>query len=450
MFGVRTFVSGHYTVQRSEVPYHPVKMPSKVGINNKHIIKSVKTLLEKHGILDKSTKISSSDGYSYIYSVAPVEDVESILDEYSDEIVVEEHLVPSAARSTSRSLESVVRAYLEDARAAGVDVNVDLLMSKLPRKWSIYTPMVLFNTGGFDSEIWTEAFANSINASSFFNMVRAAFPATITHFAINKPIVEEDVMRRPFNLVALHGDFGPETSEVLFELPKPYDLEDAFWCHVVQNGIYQTWAPRYTMFSRGNITEKKRVLDNFKNLKGLVVMDFYAGIGYFTLSYLANGGTLLCWELNPWSIEGLVKGLSENGYKYQVFSSGELLTKKDYDRHLAQGVRAFVFHESNENVVTRLQQLGPLPVSHINLGLLPSLQASWSTVKTIRDQWTSRDIVVHVHENEHKDRFEQLLSKIGDYFKGEVIHLEKVKTFAPDIWHVVVDVGIGGEKEKEN
>lgn len=419
-------------------------MPSRIGISDKRLIKPVKTLLEKHGILNKTTKISSADGVAYIYSLADPEEVVTILHDYAGDVLVEAHTDIARTATTLKSLDSVARRYLEEARHGGVDLNVELLMGKLPKKWSVYNPMVLFNTGGFDSEIWENAFSNGINRSSFFAVIRAAFPATITHFAINKPIVEQDVMRRPFNLVPLYGDFGPDPTDVLFDKPESNDLEDAFWCHVVQNGIYQTWAPRYTMFSRGNITEKKRVLDNFVNLKGLVVMDFYAGIGYFTLSYLANGATLLCWELNPWSIEGLVKGLAENGYKYQVFASSERLSKKEYDYHVAQGVRAFVFPESNENVIPRLQSIGRLPVSHINLGLLPTLQASWDSVKAVRDEWTSTGIVAHVHENERKDGFEQLQKKVGDYLEGEVVHLEKVKTFAPDVWHVVVDVNIGG------
>lgn len=417
-------------------------MPSKITIRDRRIIKAVKNLLEEQNLLSKRTKITSEDGLFYIYSLASPQESKLVLKNFSGDIQIE----PFEEKDTLRSFESIVRRYLENSQAGGVDLDVPLLMSKVPQKWSIYPPMVLFGTGGFDSKLWTEAFSTSINASNFFTAVRSAFPATITHFAINKPIVEEDVMRRPFNLVPLHGDFGPDPTNELYESPDFNDLKDAFWCHVVQNSIYQTWAPRYTMFSRGNIKEKKRVLDTFKNLQGLVVMDFYAGIGYFTFSYLANGALLLCWELNPWSIEGLVKGLAENGYKYKVITGAGHLTKAQFDELVVTGVRAFVFHESNENVIPRLEHIGRLPISHINLGLLPSLQKSWGTVKSVRDKWTTKNIVAHVHENEHNDRLGELQDKIAQYYgaDGKVLHLEKVKTFAPDIWHVVVDIDVGG------
>ena len=79
----------------------------------------------------------------------------------------------------------------------------------------------------------------------------------ITHIALNKPIIESDIMRRPHNLIPIIGDFGPDIS-IDNKPPSPTesDFNRAFWCHVIQNGIYQTWAPKYTMFSRGNIKEK--------------------------------------------------------------------------------------------------------------------------------------------------------------------------------------------------
>lgn len=417
-------------------------MGSKIAVRDKKRIKQLKSVLEDNHALDKGAKISTIDGVSYIYSTASPAEVLVILAGCAGELDIQFH----EEKSAGKSLESVVRRYLDEASQGGIALDVDLLMTKVPKKWSIFNPMILFNAGGFDSEEWTDVFDNVIPPASFFSAVRSVFPATITHFAINKPIVESDVMRRPFNLVPLHGDFGPQPSDNLFDLPSPDDLEDAFWCHAVQNGIYQTWAPRFTMFSRGNITEKKRILDTYTGLKGQFVLDFYAGIGYFTLSYLANGATLLCWELNPWSIEGLVRGLAENGYKYKVIRASEKLTKREFNELMADGVRAFVFHESNEHVTSRLEEIGQLPISHINLGLLPTLYGSWSTVKSVRNKWTLRDITVHVHENEHKDHFTELEQKIAHFYQphANVLRLVKVKTFAPDIWHVVVDVEIGG------
>src|SRR5690606_18256943 len=113
--------------------------------------------------------------------------------------------------------------------------------------------------------------------------------------------------------------------------PRQEDLENAFWVSTKQNGIFQTWAPRYTMFSRGNITEKARILDFHRGdaglerrkkslaaLKGLWAVDLYAGIGYFVFSYAKRGMRVLCWEINPWSVEGLRRGALRNGWKVKL------------------------------------------------------------------------------------------------------------------------------------
>lgn len=54
------------------------------------------------------------------------------------------------------------------------------------------------------------------------------------------------------------------------------------------------------------------------------MFDFYCGIGYFSLSYLRNGAKVLCWELNPWSIEGFRRSLEHAGYRYKIYGEGIL------------------------------------------------------------------------------------------------------------------------------
>ncbi|GEQ67830.1 hypothetical protein JCM33374_g1496 [Metschnikowia sp. JCM 33374] len=203
------------------------------------------------------------------------------------------------------------------------------------------------------------------------------------------------------------------------------------------------------MFSRGNIKEKKRVLDTFRDLNGKAVIDLYAGIGYFTLSYLANGATVFCWEINPWSIEGLIRGLQKNGYKYKLFRRTDNVAEHDLNNFIAQGIRAFVFHESNEYAPERLANMGVVEISHINLGLLPSSKPSWPMVRAATAAAKERTMV-HVHENVHKDKFTELRQEISEFFDGRVTHLEKVKTFAPDVWHVVVDVLLHTSQNDKN
>ncbi|RKP31484.1 hypothetical protein METBISCDRAFT_10729, partial [Metschnikowia bicuspidata] len=309
------------------------------------------------------------------------------------------------------------------------------LGADLPKKWSVYPPMVLFGAGAYESSAWRKIIAGN-DMSGYFSAISPLFQGNVTHFAVNKPIVEEDVMRRPFNLIALHGDFGLETTLQTYSCPSDNDLRSGLWCSTVQNKIYQTWAPRYTMFSRGNIREKTRLLQ-YKNLDGLMAVDLYAGIGYFSLSYLANGATLFCWEINRWSVEGFIRGLAKNKHKYRLILPSETVSRDEILDDIKDGVRAFVFFESNANAASRLSSLHSPPIAHINLGLLPTLRPSWPIANKLAER-SAIDTMVHVHENVHCDCFEALTEEVSEVFDGPAA-LEKVKTFAPDVWHVVVD-----------
>lgn len=407
---------------------------SCVAVDDTQLIKRIKTLLDGQGVLDRRQKITKKNGVAHVYATAPPSQIHTLLAEFGP-LHIDPYVPPDLP---GRDIAGVIKLFLQSTDLSADAVSA--LLANIPRKWSTYHPMVLFGSGTFDSDIWTEALA-TVDRKRFFSVLREAFPATITHFAVNRPIIEQDVMRRPFNLVPLYGDFGPDPNDSLFDHPLPDDLEDAFWCHVVQNGIYQTWAPRYTMFSRGNIKEKKRILDTCTRLKGQTVLDLYAGIGYFTLSYLANSATVMCWELNPWSIEGLIKGLAENGHKYAVVRENEPLLMKDLHQLQQDGVKAFIFHESNEHALARLATWGKLPVTHVNLGLLPSLKPLWPIVRAVRDHWSTTPMTVHVHENVHVDQIDALKTELEQFYAdAKAVHVEKVKTFAPDVWHVVVDV----------
>lgn len=402
-------------------------------IKDPRLIKPIKTLLEENHRLDKNHKISNdeSGGKSLFASGSP-ESISSLLHSIviSPESVIISPAQPPAEISNS-SLHSTISSYLTSKNAPST--------LSIPKKWSLYKPMVLFNDGSFNNG-WKEFLTDE-----FFRLILDRFPG-FTHVAVNKPIIELDAMRRPFNVLPLYGDFGPEPTPQLLQKPTQKDFQEAFWCGVTQNGIAQTWAPRYTMFSRGNIKEKKRLLDNYKRLENTMVVDMYAGIGYFTLSYLSNGAVVFCWEINGWSVEGLCRGLERNGFTFVVIYENETLSSARFDQLRHSGTQAFIFLESNEFAPTRLQQLDESlqPIRHYNLGLLPLLKPSWTLVKDILrlPSQHHKKAVVHIHENVHRSEFQQIAHEGESKFDGCCVHIEPVKTFAPDVWHVVVDVEV--------
>lgn len=308
--------------------------------------------------------------------------------------------------------------------------------------------------------------------SSLWSLISREFHTS--HVALNAPILasaseeapvqgvghsEANILRSPTGFAPLYGDFGPALP--LDRIPTTTDFSSAFWCTAQQNGIFQTWAPRYTMFSRGNISEKARIL----GLKTLTqkhlgcqpektsAVDLYAGIGYFAFSYAKAGvGKVLCFEINPWSVEGLRRGAKRNRWAVEVIKDGQALNETTIEEE-----RFIVFQESNEHAARRITAIKDSirPVRHVNCGLLPSSKDSWETAVQVLDPtggW------IHVHENVAKKDIEGRTKEVVGIFNRLVMkhyvhepeeqrrvecdHVEQVKSYAPGVMHCVLDISI--------
>ena len=295
-----------------------------------------------------------------------------------------------------------------------------------------------------------------------------------SHIALNAPILasasegnsvqggehlEANILRSPTGFAPLYGDFGPALP--LDRIPATTDFSSAFWCSAQQNGIFQTWAPRYTMFSRGNISEKARIL----RLKTLTrkqlgcqpeetsAVDLYAGVGYFAFSYAkARVGKVLCFEINPWSVEGLRRGAKRNKWAVEVIKDGQALDKTTHGEK-----RFIVFQESNEHAARRIAAIKDSipPVRHVNCGLLPSSKDSWEIAVQVLDPaggW------IHVHENVAKKDIEDKTKEVVGIFNRLVMkhyvhepekqrrfecdHVEQIKSYAPGVMHYVLDISV--------
>lgn len=415
-------------------------------------------------------------------------------DEYKEQLLAElglEHLFDSIAiygapRGIPTGMESgvetnpftkAVRGYLSSLPSellATIGTTVQILVGKLPTTYSIYPPMLLLPAHVFSAPAWQTLFQNTTTEQREVLYQIIATAMGVTHVAINASIPlfskdqehskPENILRSPTNLTLLYGDFGPicETSS-----PTSEDFESAFWVSAKQNGITQFWAPRYTMFSRGNITEKARLLqlasvvESVDDEGGCTAVDLYAGIGYFVFSYARAGvSKILCFELNPWSVEGLKRGAEVNGWGIKIFNEEDVKNFKPTLTQLKDSeTKLLVFHMSNEAAGPVLQRIrGAIPpVRHVNCGLLPSSRRSWATAVRALDPELVGSI--HVHENlaireievkseEIADEMQKLLNALpetraeGRGRKSIAIleHVERVKTFAPGVMHCVLDI----------
>ena len=143
---------------------------------------------------------------------------------------------------------------------------IDNITSQLKIAYTIYGCMLLLSQNAFQAQKWKDVLA-ATNPDALQRLyVHLAHHMKITHIAITKPIPlnnansadDENITRSPTDFEPLHGDFGPATAS---SSPTREDYDAALWVTAKQNGIYQTWAPRWTMFSRGNISEKARILE---------------------------------------------------------------------------------------------------------------------------------------------------------------------------------------------
>jgi tRNA wybutosine-synthesizing protein 2 len=304
------------------------------------------------------------------------------------------------------------------------------LRATAPKRSSTYPPLLLLPSDAFASAPWR---AYLREQPEFLADLATALK--VSHIARNAPIAAGgNVMRSPSGLEFLYPPDYSSSPDAGFG--------GALWVHTTQNGIRQTWAPEFTMFSRGNVKEKKRVLE-FKDVRGQEVVDLFAGIGYFVFSYLKAGATRVwCWEINPWSVEALRRGCAENGWSVRVVKRGEEFVDDAEEK-------VVVFEESNEHAVHRMKGRSTR-VRHVNLGLLPSSRNAWEAALTLLQDGGCAHVHENVGEQEVKWKREEFVRELQGIEeaagRARLIcceHVERVKTFAPGVLHCVFDMRVG-------
>ncbi|XP_054025687.1 tRNA wybutosine-synthesizing protein 2 homolog isoform X1 [Dryobates pubescens] len=231
--------------------------------------------------------------------------------------------------------------------------------------------------------------------------------------------------------------------------------------------------PRYTfdvtkcMFSAGNIREKLRVAS--LPCSGEVLVDLYAGIGYFTLPFLVHAEAAFAHacEWNGHAVEALRRNLALNGVQD----------------------RCHVHHGDSRQL--ELQDVA----DRVNLGLIPSSEEGWPVACRVLKKSTGG--VLHIHHNveslpvpassqtpvlqaeqgspeaancdgEVQDpkedrgketlgarirpewqtwaeataaRIQELLVELhGQLWCTSILHIEPVKSYAPHVHHLVLDL----------
>ncbi len=167
------------------------------------------------------------------------------------------------------------------------------------------------------------------------------------------------------------------------------------------------------MFSKGNIAEKKRlsIVSNHKE----TVIDMFAGIGYFTIPLAVHSGPKIIYAVE----------LNQTAYKYLC---------ENIELNKVQNIVKPILGDSIKN-------LPNVKADRILMGLLPSAEAFLPAALAHSKKGT----IIHYHgiAKNAEVLVKQVKKATSDAgFGCEVLNISKVKSYAPRVWHFVIDAKI--------
>lgn len=172
-----------------------------------------------------------------------------------------------------------------------------------------------------------------------------------------------------------------------------------------------------SMFSKGNKEEKMRLAKSVAQNETIV--DMFAGIGYWTIpmAKLSKAKNIFAIDINPEA----VKFLERNAFLNNMSEKIEILNGNCAD-----------FAGLLENTADR-----------IIMGYL------FETEKFLPAalKMAKNSCIIHFHRNVEMEKIEQLKKRISETAEKsgceiQVISVRKVKSYAPKIWHVVMDLKV--------
>ncbi|XP_054446446.1 tRNA wybutosine-synthesizing protein 2 homolog [Pteronotus mesoamericanus] len=338
--------------------------------------------------------------------------------------------------SPARRLGLEVRRWVE---ARGVTWSAEL-EADLPRSWQRHGNLLLLSEDSFQAKQWEnlEPELWEIVASAL-GVQRLAKQGRISPDGARTPAV-----------TLLLGDDG--------------------WVEHVDNGIRYKFDITQCMFSFGNITEKLRVAS--LPCAGQVLVDLFAGIGYFTLPFLVHAGAAFvhACEWNPHAVVALRNNLEINGVadRCQIHFGDNRKLKLS---NIADRVNLGLIPSSEEGWPIACQVLrkdaGGILHIHQNVESFPGRKLQPSGSSEIKEEhWPCPQHIITNHlENEatrdsrrkvlsaaikpewHRwaesaeSRIVTLLQQVhGKPWKTKILHIQQVKSYAPHVDHIVLDL----------
>lgn len=321
------------------------------------------------------------------------------LDWFDEEKLQFETIILEPKKSTNTPAQEIV-SKIEQLLVANSLILTTEMVNFLPKKWELFSDLAIVPSDSLDSKEWQDLFSKNVALSEEIWQI-IADSLKVSRIARQSEIANDKLRSSQVKLIV--GDSG----EVEF-----VDFGVKFWLDVTK-----------VMFSSGNVTERHRI--GSIDMTGEVVVDAFSGIGYYTLPMLvrSNAKHVYACELNPNSIDALTKGADLN----------------------AVSDRLTIIEGDNQITLKSLSRMA----DRVHLGILPSSENTWQlAIDCLKQSGGIIHIHMNVRENEISSFVDYCLKQLKQYAVNrefnvvELIHLEKVKWYAPHIRHIVIDVSV--------
>ena len=262
--------------------------------------------------------------------------------------------------------------------------------SEIPKKWERFSDIAILPSGSFRDEDWGD-------------------------------IVGPDLWKavaQGLNVERL-GMMGEVTGRTRKSGVKML-LGDDDWVVRRENGVDYGYRVTKCMFSAGNVNERRRMGEIAR--RGEVIVDLFAGIGYYSLPILVHSEVehVHCCEWNNDAVESLEWGLERNNVS-------SLCT----------------VHRGDNRETSK--SIGKV-ADRVIMGLLPTSEWSFEAAMEVLSDSGG---VVHIHglsrPDEYSEWAEEVMTGICNYREGSTarkIAVNRIKSYAPRWDHVVLDVEI--------
>ncbi|KAH0631003.1 hypothetical protein JD844_004464 [Phrynosoma platyrhinos] len=163
---------------------------------------------------------------------------------------------------------------------------------------------------------------------------------------------------------------------------------------------------------------------------GEIVVDLYAGIGYFTLPYLVHAGAAFvhACEWNPYAVEALKKNLELNGVQDQChIHLGDNRKAHELPHKL------MLDHSNGQCLAQRVSNGQDNKILQGDHNILQDA-GKRTPVPTAKYEWQRWAEVTAT-------RIRTLLEELDEKpWRTKILHIEQVKSYAPHVHHLVLDL----------